>query len=86
MKDLGDRLEGNLKDLQRLHLLQSTLTSLQDKFDLSTLNPVDGATFDSHDDEEHNARCLAGTRMVFPRNVYVHLLASHCLLLSAAAA
>ena len=61
-KDLGDRLEGSLKDLQKLHLLQNTLDSFQEKFDLSALDPLNGAAFDSHD-EEHNARCLAGTRV-----------------------
>ena len=61
-KDLGDRLEGSLKDLQKLHLLQNTLNRLQDKFDLSALDPLNGTAFDSHD-EEHNARCLAGTRV-----------------------
>lgn len=61
-KDLGDRLEASLEDLQRLHLLRSTVADLQDKFDLSGLHAVNEAAFDSHD-EEHNARCLAGTRV-----------------------
>ncbi|KAL9049231.1 MAG: hypothetical protein Q9162_007326 [Coniocarpon cinnabarinum] len=61
-RDLGDRPEASLKDLQRLHLLQYTITALHDKFDLSALHAVNEARFDSHD-EEHNARCLAGTRV-----------------------
>ena len=61
-KELGCRLETSLQNLQRLHLLQSAVADLYEKLDLSGLHAVYEATFDSHS-EEHNARCLAGTRL-----------------------
>ena len=61
-KELRDRLYASLADLQRLQHLPSAVNGLHDNIVFDKLSPISGATFDSHE-EEHNARCLPGTRV-----------------------
>ena len=56
------QLDVGAKSQRALGNLEKRTADLHDKFDLSRLHAVYEATFDSYS-EEHNARCLAGTRL-----------------------